>query len=142
MQPLAAVMLDKVFLKAVNRKNLKEVKTFMMRDVNTAFIHSLGDLKALIRENFCDDIRRDFDVGYAQGTNVIRVRSKEDLSEMWSEIRRSKGSTCLWCDGLIIQEKSDRKRKSISDDEDLESSGKSKRRKKHQENLKMKRYKM
>ena len=40
-------------------------------------------------------------MGYVQGNSVIRVRSKEDLFEMWTEVKKSKGS--LWCDGHAIE---------------------------------------
>ena len=33
-----------------------------------------------------------------QGSNVIRVRTKEDLSEMWLEVKKQ---GALWCDGLL-----------------------------------------
>lgn len=113
--------LEKVLLKAAQRSNLKETKTFTIRNVDTASILSLNDLKSLIRDRFSGDIRSSFDVGYVQGVNVIRIRSKEDLSEMWAEIKRSK-STSVWCDGLIesTSKKSKRKRKSLSDEEDSE----------------------
>ncbi len=72
-----------------------------------------------------------------RGANVIRIRSKEDLSEMWSEIQKSKNTTSLWCDGLIEvnSKKTSRKRKLISDDEESDdySSCKSKPKKKRQE---------
>ena len=42
----------------------------------------------------------DFDVGYMIRTEIIRVRSEEDLKEMWGEVKRSP-FTALWCDGLL-----------------------------------------
>ena len=49
-------------------------------------ILSLNDLNSLIRERFGEDIGSSFNVGYVQGVNVIRIRSNEDLSEMWAEV--------------------------------------------------------
>lgn len=98
--------------------------------MNTTSIKSTCELKSVIRSQLSEDIKPCFDVGYMQGSNVIRVRSKADLSEMWSEI------TSLWCDGLMecSSKKSSRKRKTpISDDEDSDegSSSKPKSKNKH-----------
>ena len=91
--------LDKVLLKATCKGKLKEFKTFTLRNVDTAAVVSSQDLKKLIKESLHDDISsRDFDIGYMQGSNVIRVRTKEDMSEMWSEVKKQ---GMLWCDGLI-----------------------------------------
>jgi hypothetical protein len=64
------------------------------------------------------------------GTEVIRVRTEEDLKEMWGEIRKNRCTT-LWCDGLVDHEsqcksgssksnKSGRKRKRAASDEESE----------------------
>ena len=66
----------------------------------------------------------DFDVGYMVGTKVIRVRTEEDLKEMWGEIRKN-WCTTFWCDGLVDNESSKsnksskpgRKRKRAASDE-------------------------
>ena len=85
-----------------------------------------------------NDIRKSLDVGYIQGTTVIRIRSKEDLAEMWSEIKKPRCTSSLWCDGLIegTKKKSGRKRL-ISDDEDESDDDvpSRKRRKKHKSNF-------
>ena len=114
-------------LKAALRNNLKEMKTFTIRNVNTTSIQSIEDLKFLIKDRFSDDIKTIFDVGYIQGTNVIRIRSKEDLLETWAEIRKSK-NTSLWCDGLIESSTSSkRKRKLVLEDEDEDEQPRKKR---------------
>ena len=118
-------------LKAVHRSNVKEFKTFMMRNVNATTIHSVNDLKALIKENFEEDIRRNFDVGYVQGNSVIRVRSKEDLFEMQTEVKKSKGS--LWCDGLAIEKKSTSRKRLFPSDNESDEEPPRKSKKKHQE---------
>ena len=63
-----------------------------------------------------------------QGTTIIRVRSKDDIDEMWSEIQKSKNTSCLWCDGLV-DNRTGKKWKLFSDGEE----SKSKTRKKHHE---------
>ena len=51
-------------------------------------------------------------------SNVIRVRIREDMSEMWSEVKRQ---GMLWCDRLVDAGnkagKSGRKGRCLSDDE-------------------------
>ena len=64
--------LDKVLLKATCKGKLKEFKTFMLRNVDTAAVVSPHDLKKLIKESLHDDISsRDFDSGYMQGRCLI-----------------------------------------------------------------------
>ena len=88
---------------------------------------SSSDLKDLIKTNFHDDIKTGDDVGYMVGTEVIRVRTEEDLKEMWGEVRKN-WCTTLWCDGLVVDESSKsnsnksskpgRKRKRAASDEE------------------------
>lgn len=120
-----ASKIDKVFLKA-SYKGKKDVKKFTLRNVDPTLITSSGDLKELIKANLQDDIKSgDFDVGYMVGNEVTRVRTEEDLREMWSDLRKS-NSTTLWCDGLIDEEsgkaskssKSSRKRKHVASDDE------------------------
>ena len=117
--------LDKVLLKVVC-KGKKDIKTFTLRNVDTTAITSSDDLKELIKESLGDDIHSgNVDVGYMQGTNnVIRDRTRDDISEMWSDIRKQRSYTTLWCDGLVEVgskcSKSGVKRKHASDDESEE----------------------
>lgn len=95
------MVLNKIFLKAVGNSNAKDVKTFTVRNVDTSTVQSVSDLKKVIRNTLHDDITtKDFDVGYIQGSAVVRIRSKDDLSEMWSELK-SKSNVSMWCDGLV-----------------------------------------
>ena len=98
----------------------------------------------MIKTNLHDDIKcGDYDVGYMVETEVIRVRTKEDLKEMWSDIKKSQCTT-LWCDGLLDEEsgkcgkssKSGHKRKrAVSDEEsDDEASQSTKTQKKKVDN--------
>ena len=85
----SSMKFDKIFLKAVCLSNAKSMKTFVVRKVDTSTIHSVGDVKKVIRNSLRDDIIvQDFDVGYIQGANVVRIRSKDDLSEMWAELKQ------------------------------------------------------
>ena len=103
--------MEKILLKAVFKKGKKDPKTFTLRDIDRATVLSGCEaLKILIRKNLKDDITSgDFDVGYIQGSSVVRVRSAEDLVELWSCL--SEKTTTLWCDGLCTKRKH-------SDDED------------------------
>ena len=60
-------------LKAALKSNLKEMKIFTMRNVDTSKIKSICELKSVIRNQLSEDIKPCFDVGYIQGSNVIRV---------------------------------------------------------------------
>ena len=106
---------DKVLLKAVNKKNKKDPKTFTVRNLKQSDTGSCDDLKRVIRRNLSEDITSgDFDVGYLQGSVVVRIRSADDLKELWSLLKNSQKNTILWCDGLSAN---NRKRKN-SDEED------------------------
>ena len=101
-QHLSAVKVDKVLLKAVNKKGKKDPKTFTLRNVDQSAVLSCDDLK-IIRKNLRYDITSGhFDVGYIQGSSVVRIRSNEDLAELWSLLKKS---TTLWCDGLSASAK-------------------------------------
>ena len=70
-----------------------------MRNIDCSKVISCGDLKGLIQQQLKQDVTSgDFDVGYVQGTSVIRVRSRQDFQEMWPEI--VKGKVMLWWEGL------------------------------------------
>ena len=80
-----------------------------------------SDLKALIRNQVGGEvIKDDFDVGYLQGNNVITMRNKENILELWSNLQRGT-NTVVWCDGLLVQQnKTSRKRPSLDSDSDDE----------------------
>ena len=46
---------------------------------------------------------KDFDVGYYQGSTVVSIRSRQDLTEVWNDVKAKKKVT-LWCDGLKEEE--------------------------------------
>ena len=66
---------------------------------STVYISSRDDLKEEIKLQIRDDIKDNFDFGYIQGSNLISVRSSQDISEIWNCINKGKEVT-LWCDGL------------------------------------------
>ena len=63
----------------------------------------------MISESLCDDITaKDFDVGYMQGSSVIRIRTRDDIDEFYSLVNGSQNNAvCLWCDGLRLSKKRD-----------------------------------
>ncbi len=52
-------------------------KTFTIRNVDPSSIQSITDLKTLIRDQLKDDFRKNFDVGYIQRTNDVRVEDND-----------------------------------------------------------------
>ena len=98
---------------------MKKFKTFTLHNVDTAAVVLSRDLKKLIKKSLQDDISSwDFDIGYMVSSNVIRVRIREDMSEMWSEVKRQ---GMLWCDRLVDAGsnagKSGRKGRCLSDED-------------------------
>lgn len=93
----------KVLLKAVNRKKKTAgAKTFTLRNVNPSIINTCSQMKALIRDQLQNDITEgNFDIGYMQSNTVISIRSKEDLAEIWANLKKGTNIT-LWCDGLRV----------------------------------------
>ena len=80
-------VIQKVLLKAVtwNRKN---PKMFTLRSINTTAITSCDNLKRVIKEQLKQEIVSDirvFDVGFVQGSNVVSIRSAEDLQEVFMQ---------------------------------------------------------
>ena len=46
-------------------------------------------------------VTEDFDIGFVNGSSMIRIRNKEDLSDVWSALRKPGNKMTLWCDGLV-----------------------------------------
>ena len=82
--------LNRVLLKAVLKGgSSKDGKTFTVRIVDTATIYSCDDLKITIREQLCEDIiAEDFELGFVDGSNVVRIHNKDDFLEVWSRLRK------------------------------------------------------
>jgi hypothetical protein len=82
-------IIDKVILKAVSKTG-KNYKLFTLRSIDCNKVVSREDLKAIIRRQLQDDIkRRDFDIGVVSGSSVISIRTQADLSEFWSDIKKN-----------------------------------------------------
>ena len=88
-------------------------------------------LERVIRDQLFDEISRStFDIGYIQGSHTVTIRSKEDLLEVWSNLKKG-GNIILWCDGL---KRSTNKKGAMSndsseddDEEDVQETVKKKR---------------
>ena len=100
-------VLGRVLMKAVTKTGKKKDKIFTLRNIETVKISSCEKLKRLIKLQLHNDVIdwEEFDVGYINSKRtekVISVRSKEDLAEMWKEVRAHGDKVQLWCDGLKV----------------------------------------
>ena len=118
--------IEKVLLKAVckvAKKAKKDPKTFTLRNINTSEVCSGNKLKNVIKTQLWDDIvtsEEDFEVGVVQGNSVVSIRSKEDMMDVWKDIRKGT-KVVLWCDGLRATK---RKRQTPQmDEEDSDEEG-------------------
>ncbi len=95
-------LISKILLKAcISRGNNKDSKTFTLRNINISVLNTVEKLRRVIQLQLKSDIlqSKGFEVGYMQGSTVVSIRSQEDLSEVWANIK--KGTIIsLWCDGL------------------------------------------
>ena len=107
--------MKKVLVKAVSKKGPKsDSKTFSIRNLDIAATKSVDELKKSIRENLSDDISsKDFDVGYLQGSSVVRIRNMADILEVSTLLQKPQSNVVLWCDGLRMS-----KKRVLSDSED------------------------
>ena len=98
----ASPLLSKVLVKVASKDGpISSGKMFTLRDLDITTILTCEDLKDAIKRQLTDDIvDSDFDVGYVEGSSVVRIRNRRDLEEVWSCIAKSKGKVMLWCDGL------------------------------------------
>ena len=112
-----------MLLKAITKGIPKSPKTFTLRNIDTTEIASAKDLKKIMKAQFSDDIVNcdDFDVGYISGinANVVTIRSREDLTEVWREVYKG-SKIMLWCDGLKGAGKSRKRKKKITSDSESE----------------------
>ena len=121
---------EKIFVKAVPQGTKKEGKIFTIRNVNPSMIFSCSDFKKVIREQLNEEITpHDFEIGFISGASIIRVRN-EDLSELWSDLRKPGSKVTVWCDGLKDKGTASRKHAHSEDSEDERPS----KRKKQAEN--------
>lgn len=112
---------EKVMLKAVCKGVKKDPKTFTLRNINTDEVLSCGMLKHVIKSQLCGDIiscEDNFDVGVVQGSNVVSIRTKEDLMDVWNDIKKG-NKVILWCDGLRPKRPKLKSQTEDSDEEDI-----------------------
>ena len=116
------IIIGKALLKAASKKQpgkkaQSATKTFVLRGINASTVTTCSHLKALIRNQVGEEIiKGDFDVGYLQGNNVITMRNKEDIQELWCNLQKG-SNTIIWCDGLLVQQsKTTHKRPSLDSD--------------------------
>lgn len=125
--------MDKALLKAVGKK---DPKTFTLYNINQHALLTCDDLKGVIRKKLSDDITSgDFDVGYVQGTTVVRIRTSEDLEELWLLLRQPHKNTILWCDGLIACAGHKHKHSDYDDSDTEQQHSRRSRSKKHDTNV-------
>ena len=121
-------ILPRVLLRAVQKGTTgkSDGKLFTLRSINTGLLSSCDALKQLIKEQLSDDIAStdDFDIGFLDGSNLVRIRSTQDLAETWAMLS-SNSKVTLWCDGLLL--KPTRKRAMSDVDEACSSKGKKKK---------------
>ena len=87
--------IEKVLLKAVCRGTKKEPKNFMLRNINTEEVYSSDKLKWLIKNQLQDD------VGVVRGNSVVLVCNREDVVDVWKDIKKgSKDYLVWWIKGL------------------------------------------
>ena len=128
-------VVDKIILKAVSgNAPKKDSKAFTLRHINTSSIHTCNDLRCVIRTHLGAEITTEnFDVGYIQGLTVIRIRSKEDMTELWANVKDPSKKINVWCDGLIETDTSGSKRKQKTDTYDRDIQTKRKKVNTHKE---------
>ena len=93
--------IGKVLIKVFAKGSKKESKMFTLRNIDTAIklYTSLSILEGVIREQLGDEIcQGSFDMGYLRGSNTVTLRNKEDIIEVWANIKNRKNM--MWCDGL------------------------------------------
>ena len=115
--PYSSRIVEKVMLKAVCKskggtKNKTDPKIFTLRNINSAQVCSSEELKQVIKTQLSNDIVDDFEVGVVQGSNVISIRSRDDVMDIWKDVNKGT-KVVLWCNGL----RSKSKKRVASDDE-------------------------
>ena len=50
-----------------------------------------------------------FDIGFVNGSRVIRICNKEDLSDVWAALRKPGNKMTWWCGGLVERQPNSRK---------------------------------
>ena len=91
-----------------------------MRNINPDKVSTIHKLECVIRDQLFDEISRSsFDIGYIQRSHTVTIRSKEDLLEVWSNMKKV-SNIILWCDGLKSTSESKKGATSSGSSEDEE----------------------
>lgn len=128
-------LISKILIKAcVNGGSNKESKTFSLRNLNTSDLTSVDNLRNVIKSQLKSEVQqtKSFDVGYLQGNTVVSIRSREDLLEVWANIKKG-DSVTLWCNGLNKSSHKRARSEYCSGSEDEQEVCKTKKRKKDEE---------
>ena len=94
--------IERVLLKAVcskGEKPKKDPRTFTLRNINTAEVFSGDKLQRVIKTQLSDDVEEEFEVGVVEGSNIVSIHSREDMMDVWNDIKKGT-KKILWCDGL------------------------------------------
>ena len=75
------------------------MKTFAIRNIDPTLVTTCNQLQGLIKAQLGGEVCNEFDVGYYQNNSLVTLRTKEDLTELLANIRKTERSI-LWCDGL------------------------------------------
>ena len=134
--------IEKILLKAVCKVNGAKKsknagpKTFTLRSIDGNQVCSSKDLKGVIRTQLEDDIvDSDFEVGVIQGSNVVSIRTRDDMIDVWKDVKKGV-KVVLWCNGLrpsICKRKRSPQNEDSDSDEEREPITKAKRSKKAEE---------
>ena len=129
--PVRPQLISKVLVKAFTKGSKKDPKIYTLRNINPDEVSTVHKLECVIRDQLFDEISRSrFDIGYIQGSHTVTIRSKEDLLEVWSNIKKG-SNIVLWCDGLKKKSTSKTPMSSDSseddDEEEIQETAKKKR---------------
>lgn len=100
-----------------SKEKKQDTKIFILCNIEPNSVNSVGKLKDIIKFQLSDETVCKFDVGYLQGSNAVLFRSKEDITDIWSKIRKGENVT-LWCNGL--KQPRSKRQTSTADSEDEE----------------------
>lgn len=85
----ATTVINRMFLRAVMKRGNKEGKTFTIRNINTSEVRTCECLRDIIREQLAHNIVDGlFDVGFVDGSHVVRIRSGESILSILRQLRK------------------------------------------------------
>ena len=88
-RPPPPQLISKVLVKAFTKESKKDSKIFTLRNINPNEVSTVHKLECIIRNQLFDEkSRSSFDIGYIQGSHTVTIRSKEDLLEVWFNMKK------------------------------------------------------